>query len=192
MTEPLPGWYNDLDAFEAHAWAMLARGAADRRSPFHTPALATVGADGAPRVRTVVLRGVDVSERVVRVHSDARADKVAGIERTGRAELMGYDRGAKLQLRASGPATVHRADGVADAAWEATRSFSRACYRVEPRAGARIEAGGDYAQPSDGEDGRENFAVIRVRVEALEALYLAAAGHRRARFAPGDRAWLVP
>ena len=38
----LPGFYNDLDASLAHAWAMIGRGVADRRSAFHTPVVATV------------------------------------------------------------------------------------------------------------------------------------------------------
>ena len=45
----------------AHALRLLARGAADRRAAFHTPTLSTVGLDGRPRARTVVMRGLDVA-----------------------------------------------------------------------------------------------------------------------------------
>ncbi|MGD9409624.1 MAG: pyridoxamine 5'-phosphate oxidase, partial [Thiohalocapsa sp.] len=51
-------FYNDLDATFDQVWQRLGRGAVDRRSGFHTVQLASVGLDGAPRVRTVVLRGV--------------------------------------------------------------------------------------------------------------------------------------
>ena len=39
----LPSFYNDLDGTLAESWRLIARGMADRRSPFHHPTLATLG-----------------------------------------------------------------------------------------------------------------------------------------------------
>ncbi|NJR71988.1 MAG: hypothetical protein HC782_02435 [Gammaproteobacteria bacterium] len=61
-----PPYYNDLSASLAHAWACLARGSADRRSPFHAPVVASVGIDGTPEQRTMILRKVDVPTRTLR------------------------------------------------------------------------------------------------------------------------------
>ncbi|NBR79124.1 MAG: pyridoxamine 5'-phosphate oxidase, partial [Alphaproteobacteria bacterium] len=55
---------------------MLERGAADRRSAFHTPTVATIGLDGRPRLRTIVLRACDTANRSLRFHTDARSDKI--------------------------------------------------------------------------------------------------------------------
>ena len=195
MTDPRtpPGWYDDLAGFEDEAWRQVARGSADRRSPMHTPVLATVGDDGAPRARILVLRHVDRARRTLRFHSDARAVKVDEIGRDPRASVAFYDKGTKLQVRMTGTAALHRpGTPLADAAWEETRDFSRTCYRVEPAAGATIDAGGAYGHPERVDEGRENFVAIVFTAETVEALYLAASGHRRARFWAKGREWLVP
>lgn len=190
---PLPDWYDDLAGFEAAAWRLMARGAADRRSPMHTPVLSSIGANGAPRSRVVVLRGVEVAERRLRVHTDARAEKAEQIERDGRANLVFYDKSAKLQVRVDGRAALHRPGSpVADAAWAATRDFGRVTYRVDPPAGTPIAAGDAYGHPERDDEGLANFAVIVLEADAVEALFLAARGHRRALFTRGERQWLVP
>ena len=45
--------YDDLAAALVDAKGRLSRGVADRRSPFRSPTLATVGLDGRPRARCV-------------------------------------------------------------------------------------------------------------------------------------------
>ena len=45
------------------------------------------------------------------------------------------------------------------------------------------------------EDGYKNFTVIKCKIKSIEWLYLAAKGHRRAKFEFGDNKkvyWLVP
>ncbi len=179
----------------SEAWRRLARGVADRRSPFHTPTLATIGPDGAPEARTVVLRGFDAGSRTFRLHSDARSRKVEALRREPRCALHLYDAGASLQLRLSGTSGMHLDDAVAEAAWQASREASRKCYAVQPGPGLPVPK--PPAAPLDATSGRSNFSVILVRFDRLEWLELAAAGHRRALFtwqAEGAPAatWLVP
>ena len=78
---PLLGCYDDLDGSCAHAWALLARGVKDRRSPFHTPGLATVSPEELPEIRTVVLRGCDPQTRNLRFHTDTRSAKIADMQK---------------------------------------------------------------------------------------------------------------
>ncbi|NKE47909.1 pyridoxamine 5'-phosphate oxidase [Roseomonas frigidaquae] len=188
-----------LDATLAEAFRLIAHGVADRRHPFHTPTLATLAADGAPAARTVVLRGFDAAARQLRIHTDQRAAKVAELAAEPRASLHLYDPGAAVQLRLAGVATLHGTDPVADAAWAASRDFSRMCYAIEPAPGTPCAA--PPPAPLDAEAGRPNFCVILLRIDRLEWLHLAAGGHRRARFAwpepgslPGapEAGWLVP
>ncbi len=198
MSAPLPPWHDDLAGSLAHAWAMLVRGAADRRHAFHTPSVATIGRDGGPRVRTVVLRGAEPATRTLRFHTDARGNKAAELAADPRIAVHAYDAGAKLQLRLDGRATLHRDDEVAAAAWAATRPFSRACYRVATAPGTPADDPvAALAEHGEGaEAGRAAFVAVTVAVERLEMLHLAASGHRRSAFdwRGGELAatWLVP
>jgi hypothetical protein len=194
-----PSWYDDLAGTLEHAWALLARGVADRHSGFHTLQVGTIGLDGAPRVRTAVLRGVDVGNRRVRFHTDARSHKVDEIERDPRVALHLYDKSAKAQIRLSGIAEV-LGDGLgADTAWAETRDFSRICYRVtrapgDPIADPRL--GLPPTDHADAEAGRSAFRIVVTEVASLEWLYLAHGGHRRALFrfdgSEASATWLVP
>ncbi|MDO9498548.1 pyridoxamine 5'-phosphate oxidase family protein [Falsiroseomonas sp.] len=185
----------DLDATLAEAFRLIARGVADRRHPFHTPTLATLAADGAPSARTVVLRGFDAATRQLRIHTDRRAAKVAELNAQPRASLHMYDHGAAVQLRLSCLATLHADDAVAQSGWAASRDFSRMCYAIQPAPGTPCAE--PPPAPADAEAGRPNFCVVLLRIDRLEWLHLAAAGHRRAHFAwsgPGgpEAGWLVP
>ena len=192
-----PPFYDDLEAARAEAFRRLADGVADRRSTFHTPALATIGLDGAPEVRVVVLRGFEPAALRLRVHTDARSAKPEHLRRDPRAGLLFYDPPAKIQLRVNGPMTVHQSDSVAADAWAATRDFSRRCYLGTLAPGQAVD------RPTDGldrtvADGFARFTVLRLTMRSLDWLFLSARGHRRARFTwdpdstPASAEWLVP
>ncbi|GGK54398.1 pyridoxamine 5'-phosphate oxidase family protein [Salinarimonas ramus] len=192
-----PAFANDLDEMLAHAWRQLARGVKDRHSPFHCPSVATIGLDGRPRLRTVVLRGVEPSAARLRFHTDRRAFKVAEIAVDPRVALHAYDPAGKLQVRIEGRARVHATDAVAEDAWTGSRMASRACYATTPSPGEVIPAPDAFTLPqSDAEilAGRPHFTAVIVEIDTIETLWLAHSGHRRARFdlATGEGAWLVP
>jgi pyridoxamine 5'-phosphate oxidase len=196
--QPIPSFYNDLAETRAQAWALLVRGVADRRSPFHAPTVGSLGLDGRPRVRVVILRGCDAAAATVRFNTDRRTDKFAELASDPRVALTGYDSGSKIQIRIEGEASLHSDDAVADAAWEASRSFSRICYGTAPAPGVMLSDGGDFSLPAEDAEiaaGRANFSTVVIRARTLEWLYLAHAGHRRARFdlsANGQNVWLTP
>lgn len=192
-----PAFADDLAEMLAHAWACLARGVADRRSAFHTLTVATIGGDGRPRLRSVVLRAAEPSAARLRFHTDARSDKVAELAADPRIALHGYDAGAKLQIRIEGRASIHGEDALADAAWAASRPMSRECYGTQPAPGSAIPGPGAFSLPQDEaacDAGRVNFRAVVVAAETLETLYLAHSGHRRARFdlRTGEGEWLAP
>lgn len=196
--QPIPTFYNDLAETRAQAWALLARGVADRRSPFHAPTVASLGLDGRPRARVVILRGCDVAAGTLRFNTDRRTEKFAEFANDPRVSLTGYDTGSKIQIRVEGVASLHIDDAVADAAWEASRPFSRICYGTAPAPGTLLDDGRDFSLPSADSDiaaGRANFSTVVIKAGTLEWLYLAHAGHRRARFDVGaglTGVWLTP
>ena len=184
---------------------MLGRGVADRRSPLHSPALATRGARG-PSVRTVVLRGVDREARLLTCHSDARSAKVAELSQDGRAAWMFYASKSKTQLRLAGSTVVHRGNARTQARWNALTPSSRRCYCTELSPGSPLSDPGSglplsltsrapTAQESD-EQGKPHFVVIDTTVEEVDWLWLSWEGHRRARFewdgSSWQSQWLVP
>jgi pyridoxamine 5'-phosphate oxidase len=177
---------NNLGETLAHAWRLLERGTADRRSPFHTPTVATVAPDGSPEARTVVLRKVVAPERTVRFHTDTRSGKVAALAGNPRLSLHGYDPASKIQIRLSGNARVHRGDEIARLAWGQSKSMSLMCYRQALAPGAAVEAPlkapGTAAETYGPDDGFENFAAVVLQVTTLDWLYLASSGHQRASF----------
>jgi hypothetical protein len=199
--------YSALDTAEAALWQTLGRASRDRRAPWHTPVLATVGADGAPQARVLVLRDASRSRRMIRLHTDRRTEKADAIGREPRVALLFYDFGAKLQLRLSGTARIEGEGPAADAAWAATTLFARRCYQAPIAPGARAEAPTSGLPPElegreptleESEAGRANFAVLLVEAARLEFLHLAVTGHRRGLFCY-DRAqdrwegrWLIP
>lgn len=190
--DSLPPFYDDLAAFRAEAWRRLAEGAEKGRSPFHLPALATVDAEGRPRLRTVVLRAADAEAGALRFHCDARSDKAREIAAGSGAALHIYDADAKLQLRIEGGARLHHGDALAAAAWLGSRAMSRVCYGVSPAPGTPLPEGGAYTMPDEDPEariGRENFCAVMVRAMRLDLLYLDRRGHRRAVFSREGEGW---
>ena len=197
---PLPGV---LDAI----WSELEGATKDRRHGFHVPAIASIGRDGAPQARSVVLRRVlrDVGE--LHFHTDLRSPKVAEIAANPRVAWLLYDAGRRLQLRIEAEAGVLRDGARVDEAWTRSALSSRRCYLAPHAPGevaeewlANIPEALVARVPTEEESmaGRVHFGLVVTRVKSIEWLFLASEGHRRARFlADGDRTswlahWLAP
>jgi len=174
------------------SWNELGRGVVDRRHGFHVPVLATVGLDGAPQARAVVLRRVIAEAGEICCHTDIRSGKVAQIRANPRMAWHFYDEGRKLQLRIAAIAEVVPDGPRADEAWACSAVTSRRCY-LAPRAPGEAsdapspnlpEAVRDR-RPTEEETrpGRANFALVVTRADSIDWLSLASEGHRRARFA---------
>lgn len=174
----------------AQCWQMLVRASRDRKAAWRTPVLATVGADGAPRARVLVLRRVDPVAGRVWLHSDRRSAKVGELAAEPRMALTFYDARKALQLRLEGAAALV-ADAVAVAdAWAHVPEPARRNY-------ATAEPPGSPAGPGDialSGDGATNFALIEVQATRLEWLWLGHEQHRRGesrRLCPAADGWLT-
>lgn len=197
MSKPFPVPDN-LDEILNDIWTRWVRGCADRRSPFHTPVVATASARGAPAQRVMVLRKVDRSAGVLRFHTDHRSAKAAQIGLHKSISVLGYDAGAKIQLRAEGTATIEHDGATADQAWAATSGSGRRSYltTLAPGSISDVATSGlpesferSVPTPDESEAGRANFAIVPVAIDYLEWLHLAATGHRRAGFTREGETW---
>ena len=153
------------------------------RHPFHLVTLATLGPNGSPQARTVVLRGFDEAAREIRFHTDARSPKAAELTRDGRTALHWYDPAGRLQIRIAAVATLHHEDSIARQAWEAAAPMSRGCYTSPTAPGTPLPEVPPALPPAGPDDARglANFAVVCCRFATVELLALHAAGHQRLR-----------
>lgn len=181
-----------LDAIFVQIWIDLAQGAVRAEHPFHTPALASLAADG-PDVRTVVLRHADLEARQLLCHTDYRSPKVKALREQPTVAWLFYHPVNKIQLRIRGTVAVHHGDELARARWEKSNRRSRHCYHAQLPPGAATDT------PVIGkplESGFDNFAVIDCAALSIDWLYLHTQGHLRARFdwREGDwhSGWIAP
>jgi pyridoxamine 5'-phosphate oxidase len=186
-----------LESAEHQAWTLLRRGSADRRHGFHHPVVATIGDQGQPSARVVILRAASPEERTLRFHTDARTPKWQDLHKDSRIALCFYDHGARTQVRITGKATLHVQDDQATKAWGGSQSMSRVCYSINPAPGTVLTEPSGYTLPGAPEEaaaGFVNFTAVVIAVETLDWLFLQQARNRRAMFDyPNDtRSWLAP
>jgi len=194
---------DSLPEIRAHAWSLLVRGGADRKSPVHTPVIASVGSDGLPNARVMVLRKADPAAATLRLHTDARSPKVAQLNRKPVA-VLAYHPAEQVQLRIAGTARVLTYDEQVEGIWNQSTLFARRCYLAEhppgtplPGPSSGLPAWIEGQQPTAEQIGpaRANFATLWVDVTAIDWLHLANSGHRRAVFRADDGwagEWVAP
>jgi hypothetical protein len=189
MTDDPHPWAHALDTLLDAAWSRLVRGVRDKRAPTRHVTLATLGQDGWPQARTVVLRGADRDMAMLEVHTDLRSAKVAELRAHPKAQLHAWDPRAHLQIRAEVRATVLSGPTVQDR-WEKVPDGARLAYGSTPAPGQPVGAALDYVKQPNARD----FAVLRLTVQGLDLVHLGT-NHRRARFARADGwagQWLAP
>lgn len=178
--------FDTLEACLTDCRDRLIRAPRDRKSPLHTPVIVTPDVDA----RVMVLRAFDAQSWRLRLHTDTRAPKAQVIAADPRMAVLFYDKGAKIQIRARGTGEIVREGAEIDAAWAASTRFARRCYLGEgPGAASDTPTSGlpsefEGVEPDDTQlvPARENFALLRITLDALDWLYLAHTGHVRAQF----------
>ncbi len=188
-----------LDAVIADIWQLLHEGATQRKSPLHTPVLASTDVNGRPRQRIMVLREANREQSFLRFHTDSRSPKIRDFADNPSASVLGYDADKKVQLRMHGIANVETNSMLADTAWSASALFSRRCYLIEQSPGTTAKAvttglplGLEGQKPSEEETelARDNFAIIRFKIVRIDWLYLHNQGNISAFFERSEnRMW---
>ncbi|MGS0896916.1 pyridoxamine 5'-phosphate oxidase family protein [Burkholderia stagnalis] len=165
-------------------WSCLESGVSAQRSPFTMLQAATLGLDGAPKVRTIVLRQVSRTDRMLSFHTDARSEKVAELRRDPRIALVANDLDALVQIRAEGVASICDDEARRRAIWQSSRLHTLLLYRAPLPPGTPVESpeAAHVDSAAQAGDGYENFCLLHVAVKRIDWLELARAGHRRAKF----------
>lgn len=176
-------------------WQHLKAASDTETHPWRLGNLATV-AEERPRVRTVVLRDVQIEARELICYTDQRSDKVNELKAAPYMEWVTYDPITRVQIRLRGIATVHSNDEHAAQHWNNSSPEHRRGYITVSPPGTKAESASpnlpDYLfdrLPNDEEAqlGYENFAVIVCRIEHLDWLQLRRNGHLAAQFRWTDK-----
>ena len=204
MQKELPDFYNDLGKIYLKIWDLLSSGLLDRDSDYHLPVF-ICGEGKVFDGRTVVLRGFDEKNKILRFHADIRSKKIKILRINPNGSFLFYDKKKKIQLRILGNTKINHQSSIAQKAWEKTVHMSRQCYLGQkipgtstpnPTSGLSEDVDNFKYSMSESEIGYQNFCVVQTFITSVEWLYLAAKGHRRARFdlknESVEKKWIIP
>jgi pyridoxamine 5'-phosphate oxidase len=198
-----PAYYENFAEIEKKIWSLLDDAVTNRASPFRIPVF-ICGSQNDFDGRVVVIRKSDQSNKLLQFHSDIRSDKIKKLEKNNSASMLFYDKEEKIQVRVKIKCTINHENEITKQSWLKTGHMSRKCYLVDngpgtesatPTSGLKPELDNFDFTMKQSEEGYKNFTVIQCKIKSLEWLYLAAKGHRRARFEFSDYTkgyWLIP
>lgn len=180
----------NLDEHSAESlWSLCCQNLIDAvksaRHPFHLLTVSTLTTSGTPDARTAVLRHFDQAHPEIAFHTDVRSAKYHQLQRQPAIHIHWYSTELRVQIRVAATARLHHADDRAKAAWNNSRTTSRACYTTPLTPGTPVEQ--FPAAPAipldDDPTGLIHFAVVSCRLSDVEVLTLHATGHQRVRLA---------
>ena len=197
-----PAYYENFKEIKKKIWSMLDDAVTNRSSQFRIPVF-ICGDQKDFDGRIVVLRKSDQQNNLLQFHSDIRSDKIPKLKNNKKASMLFYDKEEKIQLRLKVECTINHENEITKESWSKTGHISRKCYLVDngpgtesptPTSGLKPELDNFEFTMEQSEKGYKNFTVIQCKVKSIEWLYLAAKGHRRARFdiETNKDTWLVP
>ena len=197
-----PAYYENFKEIKKKIWSMLDDAVTNRSSQFRIPVF-VCGDQKDFDGRIVVLRKSDQSNNLVQFHSDIRSDKIPKLKKNKNASMLFYDKEEKIQVRLKVECIINHNNEITKESWTKTGHISRKCYLVgngpgtespTPTSGLKPEFDNYEFTLEQSEEGYKNFTVIQCKIKTIEWLYLAAKGHRRARFEIDNNKeyWLVP
>jgi pyridoxamine 5'-phosphate oxidase len=198
-----PAYYENFAEIEKKIWSLLDDAITNRSSPFRIPVFICGNQDNFDG-RVVVIRKSDQSNKLIQFHTDIRSDKIKKLKDNNNASMVFYDKEEKIQVRVKVECTINHENEITKQSWLKTGHMSRKCYLVDngpgtvsstPTSGLKPELDNFEFTMEQSEKGYKNFIVIQCKIKSLEWLYLAAKGHRRAKFEFSDYTkgqWLIP
>jgi pyridoxamine 5'-phosphate oxidase len=197
-----PAYYESFSEIKKKIWLMLDDAVTNRSSPFRIPVFICTNQNEVDG-RIVVLRKSDRENNLLQFHTDLRSPKVDILKKNENASLVFYDKEEKIQLRIKTECEINNQNSTTEESWKKTQHISRRCYLTDSPPGtiSNDPTSGMISKLEDfdftmeqSEDGYKNFTVIKCKVKSIEWLYLAAKGHRRAKFdlENSEDTWLVP
>ena len=197
-----PAYYENLKEIQNKYWSMLDNAVMNRKSPFRIPVFMCANKNQIEG-RIVVLRKSDRENNLLQFHTDFRSPKVDMLKKNKNASLLFYDKEEKIQIRVIVECEINNQNSITEESWKKTQHISRRCYLTdiapgtvcdEPKSGMMSKLDNFDYTIEETEQGYKNFTVIQCKLKSVEWLYLAAKGHRRAKFdfVKKSENWLIP
>ena len=198
----LPAYYEDFKEIKKKIWSMLNDAVTNKSSPFRVPVF-ICGDQKDFDGRIVVLRKTNQNSNLLQFHSDIRSDKITKLKNNKNSSMLFYDKKEKVQVRIKVECKINHNNEITKESWSKTGHMSRKCYLIDngpgiesptPTSGLKPELDNFKFTMEQSEDGYKNFSVVQCKIKSIEWLYLAANGHRRAKFEldTNRECWLVP
>ena len=201
MVREIPNDHPSLDLKKSLNFVLstLEKGVTERGHDLHLLVLATLDENNNPQTRNVVLRKVDLSQSLLRFHTDKRSNKILDIKNNNSISLLGYDKSNKLQVRVIAKAEIEESQETLLDIWSHMYPMSKECYRVNDAPGKVVSSKDDVFFEEEGVDkmnGFENFTIVNCYIDSIETLFLHSSGHLRAKYHNKNNQfigqWLVP
>jgi len=177
----------DLKNIEQHCWGLLHEGVKSYKNPFHYGVFASVD-DRFPSVRTVIVREVDIQQKIICFNTDTRSPKFGQLSANPHICWLFYDENLRMQMRCMASASLHVHDELADAVWKEARLNSKITYTAPHAPGTPldepclVDLNRDVISDEELQEARRNFSVVHTRVISLDWTFLHYKGNRRAFF----------
>ena len=152
--------------------------------------LATLGTEGLPEARTVVLRQADAVPGNLVFYTDSRSPKVAELTATPHASFVFWSKRLSWQLRVRVHIAVQTSGPQVAEVWERVRQSPAAGDYLAAAAPGAVRL--DASAPPTPAAGHHHLAIVSAQVLAMDWLELARTGHRRAVWTTAGFEWRVP
>jgi len=155
----------------------------EKKHPFRWPVLTTIGGEGVPHSRIVVLRSVS-RDFGIQVHTDRRSGKMRDLDESRKAAFLFFDAENQVQIRLEGLAQV-ATEETRLSVWHHLSSNARRQYQQVERPGVKLEALPEVNETL----GDRYFTVLEFAPQLIDYLKISKAGQLRASYERREPAW---
>lgn len=183
-------WHDSLTETLSRAWDTLTPSPENRGLDARLATLATIGPDGFPAQRQLMIRDADRAAAQVTLFTDSATPKSFQIAQFSGISLLFWSPVNRMQIRLTGSAQMISGES-ATQHWHDLPPVSRENYGVTPVPGTPIPGPDAYARTPD----PARFALIRITARDLDVVTLSEPTHRRALYHAADGwegQWVAP
>jgi len=173
-------------------WKELVRATHDRHHAWRTPVLASTTHEAGVNARTVVLRRVQPSQRLLEIYTDQRSAKVGELLAHPRACLVFWSQRLHWQLRVQADCAIQTDGAEVTSRWQTVRQTKSAGDYMTRLAPGSAVAEADVDDGVTKNSDEHHFAIVQARVIEIDWLELGRSQHRRARWVDDAWQWLTP